>query len=214
MECLAPRLMGCVAPCRILIFAKAPVPGAVKTRLIPRTGAAGAAQFAQRMLRFTCAEALAVPGARAELCASPDPGDPAWRGMIPEGVETSDQGSGELGERLARATKRAIDAGESAILIGSDCPALERKRLKSAADALHKVDAFIHPALDGGYALLALRRFSPDLFSGIAWSTSAVAEETLKRIDSLGWSYAAGEKLRDIDEPADYDAWLAEQGGC
>jgi hypothetical protein len=214
MECLAPRLMGCVAPCRILIFAKAPAAGAVKTRLIPRTGAAGAAQFAQRMLRFTCAEALAVPGARAELCTSPDPGDAAWRGRIPAGVETSDQGSGELGERLARATKRAIDAGESAILIGSDCPALERKRLKSAVDALQEVDAFIHPALDGGYALLALRRFSPDLFSGIAWSTSAVAEETLKRIHSLGWSYAVGEKLRDIDEPADYDAWLAEQGGC
>ena len=206
--------MGCAAPCRILIFAKAPVPGAVKTRLIPRMGAAGAAEFAQRMLRFTCAEALAVPGVRAELCASPDPGDPAWRGRIPEGVEASDQGSGELGERLARQTKRVIDAGESAILIGSDCPALDRKRLESALHALQHVDAFIYPTVDGGYALLALRRFSPDLFSGIAWSTSAVAKQTLKRLRTLGWSHAAGETLRDIDEPADYDAWLAEQGGC
>lgn len=201
-----------VAQFRIFIFAKAPVPGAVKTRLIPRIGAAGAAEVAQRMLHFTCAEALAVPGARAELCASPDPGDPAWQGRIPPGVETSDQGSGELGERLARATKRAIDAGESAILIGSDCPALDRKRLESALDALQDVDAFLHPTLDGGYALLALRRFSPDLFSGIAWSTSAVAEQTLQRVRTLGWSYAAGETLRDIDEPADYDEWLAEQG--
>ena len=203
--------MGSVAPCRIFIFAKAPVPGAVKTRLIPRMGAAGAAEVAQRMLNFTCAEALAVPGAQAELCASPKPGDRAWHGRIPPGVETSDQGSGELGERLARATKRATDAGESALLIGSDCPALDRKRLKSALDALQGVDAFIHPTLDGGYALLALRRFSPDLFSGIAWSTSAVAEQTLQRIRALGWSCAAGETLRDIDTPADYDAWRAGQ---
>lgn len=199
-----------VAACRIFIFAKAPLPGAVKTRLIPRLGAAGAAQVAQRMLNFACAEALAVSGARAELCASPKPSDPAWHGRIPAGVETSDQGSGELGERLARATRRATNAGECAILIGSDCPALDRKRLKLAVDALQDVDAFIHPTLDGGYALLALRRFSPDLFSGIAWSTSAVAEQTLKRLRTLGWSYAAGETLRDIDEPADYNAGLAE----
>ena len=200
------------APSRILIFAKAPMPGAVKTRLIPRVGAAGAAELAQRMLDFTCREALSVVGAQAELCASPQPGDPSWQGRIPAGVETSAQGSGDLGQRLARATRRAIDAGESAILIGTDCPSLDRARLQSALEALQARDAFIHPTLDGGYALLALRRFSPALFSGISWSTNAVAEQTLQRVRTLGWTYAVGQTLRDIDEPADYDAWQAEQG--
>jgi hypothetical protein len=124
-------------------------------------------------------------------------------------VESSDQGGGDLGERLARAAKRVIDAGEHAILIGSDCPELDRHRLSAASAALADTDAFLHPAADGGYALLALRRFSPELFTSIAWSTDAVARQTLERIQALGWSLALGETLRDIDEPADYDAWFA-----
>ncbi len=200
-----------VPECRILIFAKAPVAGAVKTRLIPRLGAAGAAHFAHEMLNFTFIEALAVADVRVELCAAPAPDYAAWHNKVPAGVETSDQGNGDLGERLARAAKRTIDSGEFAILIGSDCPALDRHRLQSAAAALRDVDAFLHPAADGGYALLALRRFSPDIFAGIAWSSDAVAEQTLQRIGRLGWSCCAGETLRDIDDPADYDAWITEQ---
>ena len=68
---------------------------------------------------------------------------------------------------------------------------------------LGRFDAVIHPAQDGGYVLLGLNRFDPILFSGIAWSTSAVAAETLSRIRSLGWSLHVGETLRDIDEPRD-----------
>lgn len=187
------------------------MPGAVKTRLIPRLGAAGAATFADEMLQCTCREALAVPDARAELCAAPAPDEAAWSGRIPTGVEARDQGDGDLGRRLARAAKRAIDAGELAILIGSDCPGLDRHRLRRAAEALEQADAFIHPTLDGGYALLALRRFSPRLFDRIAWSTGQVFEQTLQRLRQLGWTYGVGETLRDIDEPGDYDRWLAER---
>lgn len=198
---------------RILIFAKAPVAGSVKTRLIPRLGAAGAADFAGEMLRKTFEEALAVAGAKVELCAAPRADHPAWRGVIPQGVETSDQGEGDLGARLSRRAEKAIAAGEHAILIGGDCPSLGRERLTVAIAALDAVDAFIHPALDGGYALLGLRRFSPELFEGIAWSTEQVFGQTLQRIDQLRYSYEIGETLRDVDEPADYDAWVAGRSG-
>ena len=191
---------------RIVIFAKAPVPGRVKTRLIPALGAEAAAELAADMLRRTAAEALASGVGAVELCADPDPGDPAWIRRIPIGLSVTAQGEGELGERLARAAQRLIEGGERVLLIGGDCPELDRDRLAAAAGALERHDAVIHPALDGGYALLGLRRFDRSLFDDIAWSTDRVAAETIERIKALGWALLVGETLRDVDEPEDLRA--------
>lgn len=196
---------------RILLFAKAPVPGFAKTRLIPLLGAEGAAEFARRMFETACREALAS-GLEVEIVVTPPPSDPAWSGLLPAGIKATDQGGGDLGERLARATERAIAGGDSAILIGTDCPSLGRDRLAVAAASLSRCDAFIHPAQDGGYALLALRRHSERLFSGIPWSGPKVYAATLDRLNALGWSHESGEVLRDIDEPADLKGYLDEAG--
>jgi rSAM/selenodomain-associated transferase 1 len=188
---------------RILIFAKAPVAGKVKTRLIPALGADGAATLAAEMLHRTAGEAAAAALGPVELCADPEPGHPDWRGQIPPGLELSAQGEGDLGQRMAQAARRAINEGDLVILIGTDCPDLDRVRLAEAAAALDHHDAIIHPAVDGGYALLGLRRFDPSLFEGIAWSTSTVAAVTITRIEALGWSLHVGATLHDMDEPAD-----------
>ncbi len=193
---------------RILIFAKAPVPGVVKTRLAPLLGVEGAAALAREMLENTFREAQAVAGASVELCTSPEPSDASWTGILPAPVAATAQGDGDLGARLARAASRVIDEGDWPVLIGTDCPSLDRERLGAACRMLDQNDAFIHPTEDGGYALLALRRFSHLLFSEIAWSGAEVATETIKRLQRLGWRYSVGEVLRDIDEPADYQAHL------
>ncbi len=188
---------------RIVIFAKAPVPGKVKTRLMPALGAEGAARLAEEMLRRTAADALASGVGAVELCADPPPDRPDWLGRIPLDVIATAQGEGGLGERLARAARRVLDGGERIVLIGTDCPELDFGRLTAAAAALESHDAVIHPAEDGGYALLGLARFDPSLFDGIAWSTATVAAATIARIEALGWSLHVGETLRDIDEPQD-----------
>ncbi|HEX6376712.1 MAG TPA: TIGR04282 family arsenosugar biosynthesis glycosyltransferase [Allosphingosinicella sp.] len=182
----------------ILIFAKAPVPGRVKTRLIGALGAEGAARLAEDMLEHMVAEALAT-GLAAELCGDPDAG--TWHEPRP-GLALTAQGEGPLGERLARAAARALGE-DSLLLVGSDCPELDRDRLAAAAQALESSDAVLHPAHDGGYALLGLRRFDPSLFEGIDWSTDAVAAQTIARIEKLGWSLHVAETLRDVDEPED-----------
>lgn len=192
--------------CRIIIFAKAPVPGEAKTRLEPLLGGVGAADLARRMLETTCAEAQAVPEARVELCTSPSPEDSSWSGLLPPRVRATAQGDGDLGARLARAAARAIGEGDCPILIGTDCPALGRVHLGTACRMLERYDAVIHPTEDGGYALLALKDFSPSLFTGIAWSGPLVAAQTLARIEHLGWRCWTGDVLRDIDEPGDYHA--------
>lgn len=190
---------------RILVFAKAPVPGRVKTRLVPALGAEGAAKLAAEMLRRTAAQALASGVGPVELCCDPEPDHPDWAGQIPPGLMATSQGAGDLGDRLARAARRTVEGGEPVILIGTDCPELDRKRLTAAAAALEQYDAVIHPALDGGYVLLGLRRIDDSLFDNIAWSTASVTCETIARIEALVWKLHVGETLRDLDEPEDLD---------
>jgi rSAM/selenodomain-associated transferase 1 len=199
-----------MAPTRIVIFAKAPVPGAAKTRLIPALGQDGAARLAAQMLADTTAVAVAADLGEPELCAAPFPGSPEWASFRLLGISMTDQGTGDLGERLARAASRVLAAGERVLLIGTDCPALDARRLRTAADTLNAHDAVIHPTHDGGYALLGLRRFNPLLFSEIAWSTASVAEETIARIRTLGWSLHIADTLHDIDEPDDLPELPAE----
>lgn len=193
---------------RIVIFAKAPVPGLAKTRLIPVLGAEGAAALAARMLARTVEQAVAAGPGEPELCTTPHPDAPEWQPFLPSGVRLADQGRGDLGERLARAACRVIAAGEAVLLIGTDCPELDAARFREAVARLRYHDAVIYPATDGGYVLLGLSRFDVSLFADIAWSTQSVARETAARIAALGWSLFVGETLRDIDEPAD----LAEAG--
>lgn len=188
---------------RIVVFAKAPAAGRVKTRLIPALGPEGAARLAREMLERTVEEAVAT-GLAVELCGEPHAA--AW--WDGGGIALSAQGGGDLGERLARAAERVLRK-EAVLLVGADCPALDRARLAAAAEGLKRHDAIIHPAEDGGYVLLGLRRFHPSLFAGIAWSTAEVAAETIRRIGALGWSLRVGETLRDVDEPADIAATLA-----
>ena len=191
---------------RIIIMAKAPQPGKAKTRLISALGAQGAAELAQHMLSHTIRQALAAGVGVVELCVSPAPCDPAWRGLEPmraSDLEWSAQGEGDLGMRMARAARRACAGGDAAMLIGTDCPRLDAAVLRRAATALLESDATLVPTADGGYALLGLNRFHPSLFDCIAWSTDSVAFETLRRLSELDWSVHTHPVLHDIDEPAD-----------
>lgn len=195
---------------RIAIFAKAPVPGMVKTRLIPALGAQGAAALARRMLAHIVAQALAAKVGPVELCASPDRKEAIWQSLrLPTTITWSDQGEGNLGIRLMRATQRITDSGESVLLIGTDCPALDAAYLRSSAESLRHADATMAPTVDGGYALLGLNQCHSSLFEDIEWSTDTVAFETLRRLEQLGWTVQSRPMLHDIDHPADL-RWLPQ----
>ena len=200
---------------RIVIFAKAPVAGFAKTRLIPALGAATAARLARRMLMHTVQEAGAAAVGPVELCVTPHPSDPAWQGVPPLGeICWTEQAVGDLGVRMADAARRASAVGEQVLLIGTDCPQLDAVHLRRAADLLHDSDAVVYPTFDGGYVMLGLRRYDPRPFEQIPWSTAEVADRTIERVRDLGWSLAVGGMLHDIDEPADLrwlpDAWRVE----
>ena len=192
---------------RTVIMAKAPVAGYAKTRLIPALGREGAAELARRMLLHTIATASSAQLGPVEICAIPGSEDLVWqalkREMLALELAWTAQGEGDLGEKMARVAERVIAQGESVILIGTDCPAITHEHLQTAKAALCAADAVMIPTTDGGYALLALKKFHPTLFSDIAWSTDAVAATTRSRLNELGWHLTQMPPLRDIDTPED-----------
>lgn len=190
-------------PLRTVILAKAPRSGQVKTRLIPALGPQGAAALARRMIEHTVTQALAADIGEVELCRAPED-DPSWSGLdLPAGLLMSDQGEGDLGERMARASRRVVEGGQAVLLIGTDCPALTPSRLRDIHAAMVRSDSVMVPATDGGYVALGLHRFHPQVFSNITWSTQTVAAVTLRRLQDLGWSVRQLSPEHDIDEPAD-----------
>lgn len=203
-------------PVRIVIFAKAPLPGMAKTRLIPALGEKGAAGLAQRMLQDTVEQALAADMADVELCVAPGPDAPQWQCFRDHAwpLNWQSQGDGDLGDRLAHASKRGDADGCAVLLIGTDCPGLTATRLQQAMTQLQTNDAVINPSTDGGYVLLGLQHFHASLFQGVSWSTDRVAFETLSRIHTLGWSVDQLPPLTDIDEPEDLamlpSDWLSD----
>ena len=192
-------------PTRVVVLAKAPQPGQVKTRLIPVLGAAGAALLARQMLARTLQTALAAKLGPVELCMSPAPGDAAWQGVdVLQGVLCSAQGKGDLGERMARAVMRVTRRERQAVLlIGTDCPALTAQHLQQVTQALQHHDAVMLGAHDGGYVLLGLKAPCPAIFTDMPWSTPMVATQTLQRLAAQGLRVWQGPVLHDIDEPTD-----------
>ncbi len=195
---------------RLIIFAKAPITGFAKTRLIPALGERGAAQLAQKLLlRMLSHGETAVIGV-VELCVTPELSHPLWKTLpISSTVELTEQGSGDLGMRLARASERAIDRGESVLLVGTDCPQLTPDILQFSAESLSSHDAVIIPASDGGYTLLGFNKYSALLFENILWSTDSVFSETRQRFEQLQWRVKIMAHLNDIDEPKDLQ-WLPD----
>ncbi len=189
----------------ILVFAKAPVPGEVKTRLIPALGAAGAAALHERLTDRALATAAEAAVGPVELCCAPDVSHPVLAALArARGATLAAQGPGDLGDRMHAAFRRALAAAPAAIVIGCDCPALTPQHLRAAAAALAGgADAVLAPAADGGYVLVGLARAEPSLFAGIAWGGPDVLEHTRGRLAALGWRWQELETLWDVDRPAD-----------
>jgi rSAM/selenodomain-associated transferase 1 len=188
----------------VIVFAKAPVAGLAKTRLIPALGAAGAATLAERMLAHTAAAAAASESDTVELCAAPDAEHPAFQTLArTHSLQLAVQGEGDLGQRMHRAFARVLGTHTHVVLIGTDAPALYAAYLTRAHAALDDHDAVFVPALDGGYALVGLRAPQASLFDGIAWSTAAVMSQTRERLRAARLRWEELPPVADVDEPAD-----------
>jgi uncharacterized protein len=181
------------------VFAKPPVPGQVKTRLIPLLRAPGAAELAAVSLQDTWNALTTLSWADLVLAST--------TGTQPEclsgAVEVWLQGEGDLGVRLENVCRRALKNYPYVIAIGADSPGLPLQFLEQARKALTKSDAVIGPSEDGGFYLLGLRSCPDGVLSGISWSTSRTCKETLARLQAANLTVQVLDPWFDLDTPAD-----------
>lgn len=188
----------------IIVFARLPLPGQAKTRLVPALGEDGAAALATRMLDHALAQAVRADVGPVALCMTPQSSHPLVRDLAARyAIQLFDQGPGDLGERMHRAFVRHLSASSKALLMGTDAPALDAVILRKASAALDEVDAVFVPALDGGYALIGQRRADPRLLLAMTWSHAQVMQQTRERLRGAGLRWTELAALADIDEPAD-----------
>ncbi len=188
----------------LAILAKAPIPGQVKTRLMPALGAEGACRLHERLVRHAVETALAATSPPCiTLWTALDHAHPMFRELADRhGLSLRAQPEGDLGERMFQALQAMEAPG---VLIGSDCPALTPALLKRCQASLMNADAVFLPVEDGGYALVGLRRADRRLFAAIDWGTNRVMSQTRERVAMLGWRLACPARLWDVDRPEDLD---------
>jgi len=183
----------------LLIFAKEPLLGRVKTRLANEIGAEKALCVYSILLDHTLGQARRVPVTRI-LYATPDESIQQGAAWAPGCSHYAPQGEGDLGVRLSHAFASSFQSGASkVVVIGTDCPGITSDHLNAAFNQLEMVDAVVGPSFDGGYWLLGLRKSIPEIFANIAWSTASVLAMTTGILNTAGFSYISLEKLRDVD---------------
>jgi uncharacterized protein len=191
-------------PVAIAILAKAPVPGLVKTRLIPVLGAGRAAALAARLIERTVAIACQSAVGPVTLWAAPDEHDLLFHAARDHhAVKLARQSEGDLGTRMLAAL--TAEKGP-ALVIGTDCPALTSLHLRRAADILCcGTDAVVLPAEDGGYVLIGMRAPQAAVFEHMCWGTARVLGATRRRLQRLGLTWQEPAMLWDLDLPADIE---------
>ncbi len=190
----------CIEGC-ICVFAKPPQAGKVKTRLMPILGSDGAAALAEAFLQDTCEAVSSLPWAKAVIAST----DPSISSVVSTGSEIWLQGEGDLGARLERILKRALETCSFAIAIGADNPGLPLSFLEEARSALRHADAVIGPSEDGGFYLLALRRCPTGLLAGIPWSRTNTFAQTLAKLTAAGLDVRILAPWFDVDWPEDLE---------
>jgi rSAM/selenodomain-associated transferase 1 len=187
------------------VFAKAPVPGGVKTRLEGLLGREGAAALHAELVRHTLSTAVASGVGAVELWCAPDALHPFFQQCAREfGVTLRVQEGADLGLRMARAFEASHAENRALVVIGTDCPALDAAAIVEAAEALRTHDAVVRPAEDGGYVLVGLATPVAGLFDAIAWGGDAVMEVTRARLARAGIRWKELDVSWDVDRPEDY----------
>lgn len=183
-----------------IIFARRPLPGRAKTRLMPALGAAGAATLAEALAGDALAAAAACPWAVAVLAVDDDWAPPGF-----ESVPRVPQGPGDLGARLERVLTWAIGRYGAGIALGADTAGLDPRRITALGSALDDADVAVGPAEDGGYWGLAARCCPAGWLRGVRWSVPETRADTLFAAASAGLTTTIGPTGWDVDRPADLD---------
>ena len=198
----------------VMVFAKAPVPGKVKTRLGRSLGMRRASSIYQKMLYQFLEKLTANNEFTLQLWCYPDTRHPFFRKCARElNISLRRQQGFDLGSRMLHAFK-TNRSYRFAILTGSDIPGIDSLQIKQSVSLLQdNTDVVFLPTEDGGYGLVAMTRPYPELFSNMAWSTEKVLRQSLSRANRRGLAYGLLAGRPDIDRKSDSIAYMRKSAG-
>jgi rSAM/selenodomain-associated transferase 1 len=197
----------------LLIFARLPELGQVKTRLAHTIGEPAALEIYRELLTRTRVAAEPFGGQKTVWLTQPaSPLNPAAVATEWPGYVWQPQPEGDLGGKMQTAFQQAFDSGARAVvIIGTDCPGLTSQHLHHAFELLISHDVVVGPAADGGYYLLGMTMLHEKLFQDKAWSTASVLADTLADAAYLSLRVAHLPTLHDVDTADDLAAWRAAE---
>ncbi len=188
----------------LIVFAKPPIAGQAKTRLIPALGPQGAADLHFRLLCDTVSRLVTPERWNTQLWVASHPAHAAFQSLAYEhAILLRTQQGRDLGERMYRALAHSLENFQRVVLIGTDCPILTKTVVQEAFAQLGNHDVVFNPAEDGGYVLVGARAIVADLFEGIAWGENDVMQQTLQRLQSSHLTWRLGDCYWDVDTPED-----------
>jgi rSAM/selenodomain-associated transferase 1 len=189
----------------LIVFCKAPVPGHVKTRLIPELSSEQAAEAHKILTRRLLSWLSKANLCQVQLWCAPDTEHVFFQQCVEKyELILYQQCEGDLGAKMDHALQTSLKHFDQALLIGSDCPSLSETDLKQALLGLNNNDVVLSPAEDGGYVMIGCQQPQPALFSGIGWGMNTVLSSTVDRIKSLNLSYMMTEMQWDVDTFSDW----------
>ena len=190
------------------IFAKTPILGRCKTRLIPMLGAEDALAAHRELVQRALRQVAAATDIQASLWVTEiEPQTQQWADtwQLPIAL----QEGADLGQRMFACLDHLCGtATEGAMLMGTDCPGIDARYINAAARNLRGYDVVLGPAEDGGYGLIGMRQAHKALFQNIDWGSDAVAEQTLRAAEKLQLSVFQMPKIWDVDRPEDWQRYL------
>jgi rSAM/selenodomain-associated transferase 1 len=187
----------------LIVFVRNPEIGKVKTRLAKVIGDEKALQVYNLLLAHT--RQITTPLTCRKFIYYAD-GIPEHDSWTDQGYTKRQQFGDDLGQRMANAFRELFDQGfKRVLIIGRDCYQLQTDTIEDAIKRMDNYEAVIGPTYDGGYYLLGLNRFTPELFTDKAWSTDQVCKQTTEDLNRLDLSFYLLDQLHDVDEAADLE---------
>lgn len=198
--------------CVVVIMARAPRLGEVKTRLAAALGGERALTI-YREITERVVTSVRDSEARIVVAFTPADGGDEMRGWLGSGFAYQPQRTGDLGHRMAGAIGAQFAAGaDRVVVVGTDCPTLDAGTVRAAFDALDADDVVFGPASDGGYYLVGMRAPHPELFDDVPWSSEQTLAVSLERARAAELRIALLDEMRDIDTVEDWHWHVARRG--
>ncbi len=192
----------------IIQFAREPVPGMVKTRMLPELSPEQACELHRELVFWTAKILTAAGVGDIELSVAGNTGSPLFQQCTALGVQAvRRQSGGDLGERMYGALAEGLTRYSKVLLVGSDSPQIDSAYLQGAVNALDDRDVVLGPAEDGGYVLIGVRSADMRWFEDIVWGVETVYEETVRQLELTGANWQSLPVMRDIDRPEDLPLW-------